>query len=179
MCLKTLKSDACAEHPNPIYLLVVLLSCQCKNVHQQEAVAECPAACSQLLFQSSRGFHIHSYIHGTAMWGEYHQDCVVHIPYYCCKNWMSIPISCLEAQHRLTLRLWTVIKCPHLVTCDGMHQNLIILSKADVWNLFLSCCSDVYCNIIGNSLSGSQGVCRQPHTGHHKDRHNIPSAAAV
>ena len=48
------------------------------------------------------------------------------------------------------------------------------LSKADVWNLLLSCWSDVYCNIIGNSLSGSQGVCRQPRTGH-RNRHNIPS----
>jgi len=36
-----------------------------------------------------------------------------------------IPISCLEEQHRLTLRLWTVMECPHLVTCVRMHQNLI------------------------------------------------------
>ena len=28
-----------------------------------------------------------------------------------------IPISCLEAQYRLTLRLWTMMQCPHLVTC--------------------------------------------------------------
>jgi len=64
----------------------------------------------------------------------------------------------------------------YLLEC--IKTSSTCMRKADVWNLLLSCCSDVYCNIIGNSLFGSQGVCRQPRTGHH-NRHNILSFVAV
>jgi hypothetical protein len=43
---------------------------------------------------------------------------------------------------------------------NASKPHHLVLIKADVWNLLLSCFSDIYCNSSGNSLSGSQGVCR-------------------
>jgi len=62
---------------------------------------------------------------------------------------------------------------------NASKPHHLVLSKADVWNLLLQCCSDVYCNTIGNSLPGSQGVCRQPFTGHHKNRQHSISCDCV
>jgi len=77
------------------------------------------------------------------MWGAYKQDCAVYIPDYCLKHWMSIPVSCLVAQHRL----WTVMECPHLVTCDGIHQYLII------WFWVKQMCGVCFFNVAKMSIA--------------------------